>query len=125
MSEDLERPHCKRGDVFFADLSPVVGSEIGSFRPVVIVSNNMNNKYSPTVNILPMTTQPRKKVLPQQVFLSAEESCVNEDSIVLTEQCRVIDKARLMDKCGTLSDDVMKRIDEKLMIQFGIIAPTR
>jgi mRNA interferase MazF len=123
---DEERPECHRGDVFFADLFPSLGSEMGGIRPVVIVSNEVNNKFSPTVNVIPITSNKRKKPLPQHVVLEGEDSCLYEVSTVLTEQCRVIDKARLHPpKCGTLSDDVMKRIEHALMIQFGIITPTR
>ena len=110
----------KRGDIFFADLSPVVGSEQGGVRPVVIVQNDVGNKYSPTIIIAPITSQLHKAKLPTHVGISAEEFGLPKNSVILLEQVRTIDKKRLREKIGTFNDILMIKIDEGLKISLGL-----
>jgi len=104
----------KRGDIFYADLSPVIGSEQGGIRPVLIVQNDIGNKYSPTVIASAITSQINKAKLPTHIELSAKEYGLPKDSVVLLEQIRTIDKKRLREKIGHLDDELM----EKLMKHF-------
>ena len=108
----------KRGEVYYADLSPVVGSEQGGVRPVLIVQNNIGNKYSPTVIAAAITSQVNKTRLPTHIELSLT-SGLPKDSVVLLEQIRTIDKSRLQDKIGELPEDTMKRVNNALMISLG------
>lgn len=110
----------KRGDIFYADLSPVVGSEQGGVRPVLIIQNDVGNKYSPTVIVAAITSQINKAKLPTHIELNANEYGLIKDSVVLMEQVRTIDKKRLKEKIGHLSDDLLIKIDEALAISFGI-----
>lgn len=110
----------KRGDIFYADLSPVVGSEQGGIRPVLIVQNDVGNKYSPTVIVAAITSQINKAKLPTHIELSANEYGLSKDSVVLMEQIRTIDKKRLKEKIGHINDDLICTIDEALKISFGI-----
>ena len=111
----------KRGDIYYADLSPVVGSEQGGVRPVLIVQNDVGNKYSPTVIATAITSQLNKAKLPTHIPLgSAEYFGLAKDSIVLAEQVRTIDKKRLKEKIGHLDDDLMRRVNEALGVSFGI-----
>ncbi|MHA6530121.1 type II toxin-antitoxin system PemK/MazF family toxin [Paenibacillus sp. BAC0078] len=107
----------KRGEVFFADLSPVVGSEQGGVRPVVVVSNDITNKFSPTITILPVTKQIRKAKLPTHVEVSIDD----DKCVILAEQVRTIDKQRLLDKITTLDATITKGIDYAIQVNTGLI----
>ena len=95
----------KRGDIFYADLSPVIGSEQGGIRPVIIMQNDIGNKYSPTVIVAAITSQINKAKLPTHVEISSEEYGLNRDSVVLLEQVRTLDKRRLKEKIGHIEDE--------------------
>lgn len=110
----------KRGDIFYADLSPVIGSEQGGIRPVLIVQNDIGNKYSPTVIAAAITSQINKAKLPTHIELDAKEYGLQKDSVVLLEQIRTIDKRRLREKIGRLDDELMKKVNEALSISFGL-----
>lgn len=111
----------KRGDMFYADLSPVVGSEQGGIRPVLVIQNNIGNKYSPTVIVSAITSQLNKNKLPTHIELDSEEFGLKSDSIILTEQIRTIDKSRLKEKIGHINDQtVMSKIDNALGVSFGL-----
>ena len=110
----------KRGDIFYADLSPVVGSEQGGIRPVLIVQNDVGNRCSPTVIAAAITSQHSKANLPTHISLRASGSGLAKDSVVLLEQIRTIDKKRLKEKMGTLDTISMARVDEALTISFGL-----
>lgn len=109
----------KRGDIFYADLSPVVGSEQGGVRPVIVIQNNVGNKYSPTIIIAAITSQINKARLPTHVEITAPHFGLPKDSVVLLEQIRTIDKKRLREKIGRFNDDMMEQIDEGLKISLG------
>lgn len=111
----------RRGEIYFADLSPVVGSEQGGVRPVLIVQNDIGNKYSPTVIIAAITSQINKGKLPTHVEICAEDYGLPKDSVILLEQIRTIDKKRLKEKIGFLSPDIMKVVDEAIQISFGLL----
>lgn len=111
----------KRGDIFYADLSPVVGSEQGGIRPVIVIQNNIGNRYSPTVIISAITSQINKAKLPTHVEISSEEYGLNRDSVVLLEQIRTIDKRRLKEKIGHMTDDDMKKVDRSLLVSLGLV----
>lgn len=111
----------KRGDIFYADLSPVVGSEQGGVRPVLVIQNDIGNKYSPTIIIAAITSQINKAKLPTHIEISAEEYGLTKDSVILLEQIRTIDKKRLKERVGHLSDELMKKVDECIEISFGLI----
>ena len=110
----------KRGDIFYADLSPVVGSEQGGVRPVLVIQNDIGNKYSPTIIVAAITSQINKAKLPTHIEISAEEYGLTKDSVILLEQIRTIDKKRLTERIGHLSDELMKRVDECIQISFGL-----
>ena len=109
----------KRGDIFYADLSPVIGSEQGGIRPVLIVQNDIGNKYSPTVIAAAITSQINKAKLPTHIEISAQEYGLLKDSVILLEQIRTIDKKRLREKIGHLDDDLMDMVNEALNVSFG------
>ena len=109
----------RRGDLFYADLSPVVGSEQGGMRPVLIIQNDVGNKYSPTVIAAAITSQLNKAKLPTHIEISAGEYGLPKDSVILLEQIRTIDKKRLKEKIGVLKTDAMKRADRALLISLG------
>lgn len=111
----------KRGYVFYADLSPVVGSEQGGVRPVLIIQNDVGNRYSPTVIIAAITSQIDKAKLPTHVEIGASEYNLDKDSVILLEQIRTIDKQRLQKKVTELDERVMQKIDESLRISLGLI----
>ncbi|ARF14634.1 type II toxin-antitoxin system PemK/MazF family toxin [Sporosarcina sp. P26b] len=111
----------KRGDVFFADLSPVVGSEQGGTRPVLIIQNDIGNRFSPTVIVAAITAQIQKAKLPTHVEITAARHGFERDSVILLEQVRTIDKSRLTDKITHLDDALMKQVDEALQVSFGLI----
>ncbi len=110
----------KRGDIYYADLSPVVGSEQGGVRPVLIIQNDIGNKYSPTVIATAITSQINKAKMPTHIELDANEYGLSKDSVVLAEQIRTIDKRRLKEKIGHLDDELMTRVNEALEISFGL-----
>jgi mRNA interferase MazF len=110
----------KRGDIFYADLSPVVGSEQGGMRPVLIIQNNIGNHYSPTVIIAAITARISKPKMPTHIAISAEKTRVEKDSVILLEQIRTIDKQRLHDRVDHLSDKFMKRVDAALKVSIGL-----
>lgn len=111
----------KRGDIFYADLSPVIGSEQGGVRPVLIVQNDIGNKYSPTVIAAAITSQINKAKLPTHIEITAQEYGLAKDSVILLEQIRTIDKKRLREKIGHLDDELMAKVNEALEISFGLM----
>lgn len=110
----------KRGDIYYADLSPVVGSEQGGVRPVLIIQNDVGNKYSPTVIATAITSQINKAKMPTHIELDANEYGLSKDSVVLAEQIRTIDKRRLKEKIGHLDSNLMNKVNEALEISFGL-----
>ena len=110
----------KRGDIYYADLSPVIGSEQGGVRPVVVVQNDVGNKYSPTVIAAAITSKINKAKLPTHIEINAENFGLPKDSVVLTEQIRTIDKKRLKERIGRLDDAYMNKVNDALIISFGI-----
>ncbi len=110
----------KRGDIYYADLSPVVGSEQGGIRPVLIIQNDVGNKYSPTVIAAAITSRINKAKMPTHIELSAQDYGLSKDSVILTEQIRTLDKKRLREKIGRLDDKLMLKVDEALYISFGL-----
>lgn len=110
----------KRGDIYYADLSPVVGSEQGGVRPVLIVQNDVGNKFSPTVIAAAITSQKEKSKLPTHIELCSANCGLSKDSVVLLEQIRTIDKKRLKEKMGRLDDTSMMRINQALSVSFGL-----
>ena len=110
----------KRGEIFYADLSPVIGSEQGGIRPVIIIQNDIGNRYSPTVIIAAITSQINKAKLPIHVEISSEEYGLNRDSVVLLEQIRTLDKRRLKEKIGHMTEKDMKKVDMALAISLSL-----
>ena len=111
----------KRGDVYFADLSPVVGSEQGGVRPVLVIQNDIGNRFSPTVIIAAITAQIQKAKLPTHVEIDAKRYGFERDSVILLEQIRTIDKQRLTDKITHLDDEMMDKVDDALQVSLGLI----
>ncbi|TDL30499.1 type II toxin-antitoxin system PemK/MazF family toxin [Jeotgalibacillus sp. S-D1] len=111
----------KRGDVFFADLSPVVGSEQGGVRPVLIIQNDIGNRFSPTVVVAAITAQIQKAKLPTHVEINSKRNGFERDSVILLEQIRTLDKQRLTDKITHLDDEMMDKVDEALQISLGLV----
>lgn len=111
----------KRGDMFYADLSPVVGSEQGGIRPVLIIQNDMGNKYSPTVIAAAITSQTGKNKLPTHIELGSQTCGLKSDSVVLAEQIRTIDKSRLKEKIGHIDDNqIIDKVNNALGVSFGL-----
>jgi mRNA interferase MazF len=110
----------KRGDIYYADLSPVIGSEQGGVRPVLIVQNDVGNKYSPTVIAAAITSQINKAKLPTHIEISAQEYGLAKDSVILLEQIRTIDKKRIREKIGHLDDELMEKVNEAISVSFGL-----
>ena len=110
----------KRGYLYYADLSPVVGSEQGGVRPVLIIQNDIGNKYSPTVIVAAITSQINKAKLPTHIEISAHEYGLNKDSVILLEQIRTIDKKRLREKIGCLDKNMMLKVDNSLQISLRL-----
>ncbi len=110
----------KRGEVFYADLSPVIGSEQGGVRPVLIVQNNMGNKHSPTVIAAAITSKQDKSGLPTHIGLKAGIAGLPRDSVVLLEQIRTLDKNRLKEKAGQITPDIQNQVNEALNISMGL-----
>jgi mRNA interferase MazF len=113
----------KRGDIYYADLSPVVGSEQGGTRPVLIIQNDVGNKFSPTVIAAAITSKTDKSKLPTHIDVFAEKYGLARDSVILLEQIRTIDKKRLKEKMGHLDDDLMNRVNNALTVSFGLEEP--
>ena len=110
----------RRGDIYYADLSPVVGSEQGGMRPVLIVQNVTGNKHSPTVIAAAITSQINKARLPTHIELGAKSYGLTKDSVILLEQIRTIDKRRLKEHMGRLDDNLMNRVDNAIAVSFGL-----
>ena len=110
----------KRGEIYYADLSPVVGSEQGGIRPVLIVQNDMGNRHSPTVIAAAITSQKEKAKLPTHITLNAQTCGLSKDSVVLLEQIRTIDKRRLKERMGEIDSSSMSKINDALTISFGL-----
>ena len=111
----------KRGDIYYADLSPVVGSEQGGMRPVLIVQNDVGNKYSPTGIAAAITSQRFKTQLPTHIQVDAQDCGLSKDSIVLLEQVRTLDKQRLKERMGNLGEKDMTRVNRALSVSLGIL----
>jgi mRNA interferase MazF len=109
-----------RGDLFYADLSPVVGSEQGGIRPVLIVQNDMGNRHSPTVIIAAITSQINKAKLPTHIEIDSHPNQLVKSSVILTEQIRTIDKKRLREKIGRLDDKLMQKVNRALLISLEL-----
>ena len=114
----------RRGDIFYADLSPVIGSEQGGLRPVLIVQNDVGNKYSPTVIAAAITSRMTKSKLPTHIDVFGEKVGLSKDSVILLEQIRTIDKKRLKEKMGHLDNDVMNEVNEAIVVSFGLATRT-
>lgn len=111
----------KRGELYYADLSPVVGSEQGGVRPVLVVQNNVGNKYSPTIIAVAVTSQINKARLPTHIEL--DTTCgLPKDSVILAEQLRTLDKRRLKDKIGALDNKAMEKVNNALLVSLGFFS---
>jgi len=110
-----------RGDVYYANLNPVIGSEQGGVRPVLILQNDIGNKYSPTTIVAAITSRIKKAKLPTHVELDSSYFSLEKDSVILLEQVRTIDKRRLKEKIAHLNEDTMKKIDQALEISLGLV----
>ena len=110
----------KRGDMYYADLSPVIGSEQGGVRPVLIIQNDVGNKYSPTVIAAAITSQTTKNKLPTHININSSEYGLVKDSVILTEQIRTIDKSRLKEKIGQIDPLTMNLVNNALGVSFGL-----
>ncbi|MCL6635810.1 MAG: type II toxin-antitoxin system PemK/MazF family toxin [Peptococcaceae bacterium] len=111
----------RRGDIFYADLSPVVGSEQGGTRPVLIIQNDIGNQYSPTTIVAAITSQIAKAKLPTHVEMNASPGGLEKDSVILLEQIRTIDKSRLMEKVASLDDEMMAKVNQAVEISLGLV----
>lgn len=120
----MKKVNVKRGDIYYADLSPVVGSEQGGLRPVLIVQNDVGNRYSPTVIAAAITSQISKTKLPTHIDVYAESVGLAKDSVILLEQIRTLDKRRLREKMGHLDDLLMQKVDDAISVSFGLTAET-
>lgn len=110
----------KRGDIYYADLSPVIGSEQGGLRPVLIVQNDIGNRYSPTVIAAAITSRMTKSKLPTHIDINADNVGLAKDSVILLEQIRTIDKTRLKEKMGHLDDSLMQNVNNAITVSFGL-----
>lgn len=110
----------KRGDIYYADLSPVVGSEQGGLRPVLIIQNDIGNRYSPTVIAAAITSRMGKNKLPTHIEVYATRAGLSRDSVILLEQIRTLDKRRLREKMGHLDEAAMARVNEAISVSFGL-----
>lgn len=111
----------KRGDIFYADLSPVVGSEQGGVRPVLVVQNDVGNKYSPTVIVAAITSRINKAKMPTHIEIKGDEYGLSKDSVILLEQIRTIDKKRFKEKIGHIDDSAIDKINEAVSISLGLM----
>jgi len=111
----------KRGDVFYADLNPVIGSEQGGIRPVLIIQNNIGNHYSPTTIVAAVTSRIKRAKMPTHVELPASKGYLAMDSVVLLEQIRTIDRSRLREKACALDNETLEKVDRAIEISFGLI----
>lgn len=111
----------RRGDIYYADLNPVVGSEQGGVRPVLVIQNDTGNRYSSTVIVAAITSKINKAKLPTHIEIPANSFGLNKKSVVLLEQIRTIDKKRILEKIGYFDDDMMKKVDKSLLISVGIV----
>ena len=114
----------KRGDIYYADLSPVVGSEQGGLRPVLIIQNDIGNRYSPTVIASAITSRMGKTRLPTHIDIYAEKAGLAKDSVILLEQIRTLDKQRLKEKMGHLDDGMMNEVNNAIAVSFGLGSAT-
>lgn len=112
----------KRGDIYYADLSPVVGSEQGGLRPVLIIQNDIGNRYSPTVIAAAITSRMGKTRMPTHIDIYADRAGLARDSVILLEQVRTLDKRRLREKMGHLDDDMMSEVNSAIAVSFGLAA---
>ncbi len=110
----------KRGDIYYADLSPVIGSEQGGLRPVLIVQNDVGNKYSPTVIAAAITSRMGKTKLPTHIDITGNEAGLAKDSVILLEQIRTLDKKRLKEKMGHLDEVTMNCVNGAMRVSFGL-----
>lgn len=110
----------KRGDIYYADLSPVVGSEQGGLRPVLIIQNDIGNRYSPTVIAAAITSRMGKTKLPTHIDIYADRAGLQKDSVILLEQVRTLDKRRLKEKMGHLDEESMRAVDNAIAVSFGL-----
>ena len=110
----------RRGDIYYADLSPVVGSEQGGLRPVLIIQNDVGNKYSPTVIAAAITSRMGKTKLPTHIDIYADKAGLAKDSVILLEQVRTLDKRRLKEKMGHLDDNMMSEVNNAIAVSFGL-----
>lgn len=122
-NREVQKMSVKRGDIYYADLSPVVGSEQGGLRPVLIIQNDVGNRYSPTVIAAAITSKMSKAHLPTHIDIYAEQVGLAKDSVILLEQIRTIDKRRLKEKMGHLDDKVMSSVNSAIAVSFGLSAP--
>lgn len=118
---DVIKVEIRRGDLVIADLSPVVGSEQGGLRPVLVIQNDIGNRFSPTIIVAAVTSQIEKSKMPTHVELSAKEVGLMRNSVVLLEQIRTIDKRRVQQKLGRLDSKTMEMVDEALAISMGLV----
>ena len=116
----MEHSVVRRGDIYYADLSPVVGSEQGGVRPVLIVQNDTGNRHSPTVIAAAITSQTGKARLPTHISVAALSCGLPKESVILLEQVRTLDKRRLREKMGRLDDAAMRRVDTAIAVSFGL-----
>ena len=110
----------KRGDIYYADLSPVVGSEQGGLRPVLIIQNDVGNRYSPTVIAAAITSRMGKTRMPTHIDIYADKVGLAKDSVILLEQIRTLDKRRLKEKMGHLDDEIMSEVNNAIAVSFGL-----
>ena len=119
-SVNLVESTVRRGEIYYADLSPVVGSEQGGVRPVLIVQNDTGNRHSPTVIAAAITSRTGKAKLPTHIEVPGQSSGLPRDSIILLEQIRTLDKKRLREKMGRVEDDIMQQVDAAIAVSFGL-----
>ena len=117
---ERSRNNVRRGEIYYADLSPVVGSEQGGMRPVLIVQNDVGNRYSPTVIAAAITSQQNKAKLPTHIEISAKSVGLSKNSVVLLEQIRTLDKRRLKERMGSLDTEMLHRVDDAIAVSFGL-----
>ena len=110
----------KRGDIYYADLSPVVGSEQGGVRPVLVIQNDIGNKYSPTVIVTAITSRLTKSKLPTHIDIFSSDVGLSKNSVILLEQIRTIDKTRLRERLGHLDEAMMQAVNNAISVSFGL-----